>query len=131
MAGPGTLPDRSYEAEVSLIAAQHCVVVFGASDGKMKLPAAVGARGLLGVLQDDPALGSFGKVRKFGISTVIAHGNITRGDWLEVANSSGHVQTLSATDHDVIGCAEMSASDGDKFEAFIQILPLSDINTGS
>ena len=54
MAGPTTVYDVTYKAQVDLSSSQHCVVVHGDSDGTVKLPTAESEGKCAGVLQDAP-----------------------------------------------------------------------------
>ena len=123
MAGPGTGADKTYKAEVSLASSQFAVVVAGAADGGMKLPAAAGEGRILGVLQDYPADEQFGRVRKRDISTVVLAGTVAYGDSLEIANAAGDVRKFSSQANAIVGQSEMAGVSGDQIEAFLNVWP--------
>lgn len=128
MAGPMSVLDVTYKAGENLSSVQYSVVVAGNSNYECKLPSAAGEGKILGVLQNYPASGSAARVRKLGISRVVAADDINYGDELEIANSSGDVQayTLDGSNGRV-GAAEESAVDNDIFTAFICPIDISQL----
>lgn len=120
MAGPMSILDVTYKAGEDLSSSQYAVVVVGTSNYECILPSAAGEGKILGVLQNYPASGSAARVRKLGISKVVAADTIAYGDELEIANSVGDVRKYTQDgDNGRLGMAEESAVDDDVFTAFI------------
>lgn len=120
MAGPMSVLDVTYKAGEDLSSSQYRVVVASTSDYECKLPAGGGVGKILGVLQNYPASGSAARVRKLGISKVVAGGTIVYGAELEIEDAAGRVDTYTIDgDNGRVGIAEESAVEDDVFTAFI------------
>jgi len=133
MAGPYSVLDVTYLADEDLSGSQWCAVVVGTTAEGMVLPAGANAGGFLGILQDRPADGQQGLVRKLGLSWAIAGQRLNRGRALEIANASGHVRTALDGIGSYLGTSEQSADLGDRFLMFIMPLELtgSDVDFSS
>lgn len=128
MAGPMSVLDVTYKAGEDLSSSQYRVVVVGTSDYECKLPSTGGVGKILGVLQNYPASGSAARVRKLGISKVVAGGTIVYGAELEIESSAGDVDTYTQDgDNGRVGTAEEAAVDNDVFTAFICPLDISQL----
>jgi len=119
MAGPIAVLDVTYKAEVALTNYQWSAVVVGTNADEMALPAAANAGQFLGILQDAPAINAQGRVRKLGLSWAIAGKPLSRGDALEIANSSGHLRTATDGIGSYCGAAEEDAELNDRFLMFV------------
>jgi len=127
MAGPMSVLDVTYKAGEDLSSSQYRVVVTGTSDYECKLPGGAGVGKILGVLQNYPASGSAARVRKLGISKVVAAATIVYGAELEV-NATGDVKTYTINSKNGrVGTAEEAAVDDDIFTAFICPLDISQL----
>ena len=128
MAGPMSVLDVTYKAGEDLSSSQYRVVVTGTSDYECKLPGGAGVGKILGVLQNYPASGSAARVRKLGISKVVAAATIVAGAELEIANATGDVRTYTIDgDNGRVGSAEEAAVEDDVFTAFICPLDISQL----
>jgi hypothetical protein len=128
MAGPMSVLDVTYKAGEDLSNSQYRVVVSGTSNYECKLPSGGGVGKILGVLQNYPASGSAARVRKLGISKVVAGGTIVYGAELEIEDAAGRVDTYTQDgDNGRVGSAEESAIEDDIFTAFICPLDISQL----
>lgn len=120
MAGPMSVLDVTYLAQESLASSQYRVVVAGTQDYSCRLPSAAGEGRILGVLQNYPVSGGAARVRKLGISKVVAAATITFGQELEIADAVGDVRGYTQDgDNGRLGVAEEAAVDNDIFTAYI------------
>jgi len=128
MAGPMSVHEVTYLAQQDLSSSQWRVVIAGTVDYSCRLPTAAGVGRILGVLQNKPASGSAARVRKLGISKVIAAGVIAFGDELEVANTAGGVRVYTQDgDNGRLGSAEEAAVSGDIFTAVVMPIDISQL----
>ncbi len=106
-------------------------MVQGANEGGCKKPAAANAKAFLGISQESQSgQNKPVAVRKIGISRAVAAGPIAAGDYINIADATGKVQSCQAAvdaapgvaaQTNVIGQAETAAgADGDVILAFIQ-----------
>jgi len=116
--------DVTYVATGSI--SRYSVVVADSTiDKGCKLPAASGAVAILGVIQEDAlASGDVVRVRKLGVTKVIAGMALSVADQVHIHNSSGRVgKPASWSDGTgVVGQMEDSATaSGDIIDCFLQI----------
>lgn len=117
--------EKSFVCGSVSLATKQFYVVKQDTDGTVILAGANGT-GLVGVLQNKPAVGQAALVRMFGTTKVVASGTITVGAW--VTSASGGTVVATTTDHDVVlgrylGAA--SAASGDIIEVELNIFTLS------
>ncbi len=123
MAGASSVLDKSYTIEDAAGVAQFRAVVQGAAEGGCKKPLAANAKGFLGFTQESQTQNRGVTVRKAGISRAVAAGVISLGDWVNIADNTGKIQSCQAAvdaapgvaaQTNVIGKAESAAgADGD------------------
>ena len=85
-----------------------------------------------GITQEDqPNQNENVSVRKYGISRAYAASAITKGEYVEVADSTGALQAAdlttvpgSATVHNIVGVAESSANAGEVLFVFLSPGPV-------
>lgn len=105
--------------------AKQFYVVKQDTDGTVVLAGANGT-GIVGVLQNKPAIGAAALVRFLGTSKVVCSGTIAVGAW--VTSASGGTVVATTSDHDVVlgrflGVA--AAATGDIIEVELGIFTLS------
>ena len=117
MAGATYVLDKTYKITSVGGVGKYLAVVPGTNDGDCVLP--TGANQLsYGLTQEaQPTQNENVIVRKYGISRAVANSAINKGDYVEVAGTTGNLQTANlttlpatATLHNVLGIAESSAS---------------------
>ena len=117
MAGATYVLDKTYKITNAAGVGRYLAVVPGTNDGECQLP--TGANQLsYGITQEaQPAQNENVIVRKYGITRAVANSAINKGDYVEVAGTTGNLQTANlttlpatATLHHVLGIAESSAS---------------------
>lgn len=117
MAGATYVLDKTYRITSSGGVGRYLAVGIGANDGDCQLPTSA-SQLAYGITQEaQPNQNENVIVRKYGISRAYANSPINKGDYVEVAGSSGYLQTANlttlpatATLHNVVGIAESSAS---------------------
>ena len=131
MAGATYVLDKTYKVTNSGGVTQYRAVVPGANDGECQLP--TGANQLAwGITQEaQPNQNENVTVRKYGISRAYAAGSITKGQYVEVADSTGALKASdlttvpgSAALHNVVGIAESSATAGEVLFVFLSPGPV-------
>jgi hypothetical protein len=131
MAGATYVLDKTYKVIEAAGISKYRAVVPGTNDGECKLP--TGANQLsLGLAQETQAKQNENlTVRKYGISRAYAKGTVTKGDYVEVGDSTGALRKAdlstvpgAATLHHVLGIAETSANDGEIFFVFLSPNPV-------
>jgi hypothetical protein len=121
--------DTTYREEDAGGVLQYRAVVQGANEGGCKKPAAANAGGFLGFTQASAAQNIGVPVRKLGTSRAVAAGVIAAGDYVNIADNVGKVQSCQADvdaapgvakQLNVIGKAETAAgADGDVIQVFV------------
>lgn len=131
MAGATYVLDKTYRITSSGGVGRYLAVTPGANDGDCQLPTAA-SQLAYGITQEaQPNQNENVIVRKYGISRAVANSAINKGDYVEVAGSSGNLQTAnlttlpaSPTMHNIVGIAESSASaSGQIFFVFLSPNP--------
>lgn len=117
--------ERTYVCGSSSLATKQFYGVKQDTDGTIVLAGANGV-GLVGVVQNKPAIGAAATVRHNGTTKVVASGTISVGAW--VTTASGGTVVATTTDKDVvlgryIGTA--AAASGDIIEVLLCIHTLS------
>lgn len=117
--------EKSFVCGSSSLATKQYYVVKQDTDGTMILAGANGT-GIVGVLQNKPAIGAAALVRFAGTSKVVCSGTISVGAW--VTSASGGTVVATTSDHDVVlgrylGTA--AAATGDIIEVELGIFTLS------
>lgn len=122
---------RTYKIEDASGVLQYRAVVQGAAAGAVKKPTAVGAGKIIGITQEEQATQNKSvSVKRSGFSFAVAAGQIAVGDAVEIADTTGKLQSAqakledlseaTAVVHHFVGLAETAAgADGDMFEVFI------------
>ena len=131
MAGATYVLDKTYKVTEAAGITKWRAVVPGTNDGECKLPTAANQLSL-GITQESQAKQNQNvAARKYGISRAYAKGAITKGDYVEVGDTSGALRKAdlstvpgSATLHHVLGIAETSAADGEIFFVFLSPNPM-------
>lgn len=113
--------ERSFVCGSASLATKQYYVVKQDTDGTVILAGANGA-GMVGVVQNKPAVGAAAVVRFAGTTKVVASGTIAVGAW--VTSASGGTVIATTTDKDVVlgrylGTA--AAASGDVIEVLIGI----------
>jgi hypothetical protein len=131
MAGATYVLDKTYKIVTSGGVGQYRAVAPGTNDGECALP---GGSNLLalGITQEAQANQNENvAVRKYGISRAYASGTVTKGDYVEVAGSTGALRKAdlttvpgAATLHHVLGIAETTVTDGEIFFVFLSPNPV-------
>ena len=118
--------DKTYIADGALT--QYAVVLYGATTGHVKAPAAALDRTIAGVVQETAsASGDTVRVRKMGISKVIASEAISVGIAVGINDIEGRVKdpTVWASGDGVVGYADTPASaSGDIIDCWLGIREL-------
>jgi len=117
MAGATYVLDKTYKITAAAGVGRYLAVCIGTNDGDCTLPT-VASQLSYGLTQEaQPTQNENVIVRKYGISRAVANSAINKGDYVEVAGSSGNLQTANlttlpgtATLHNVLGIAESSAT---------------------
>jgi hypothetical protein len=131
VAGATYVLDKTYKVTNSGGVTQYRAVVPGTNDGECKLP--TGANQLAwGITQEaQPNQNENVTVRKYGISRAYAAASITKGAYVEVADSTGALKASdlttvpgSAALHNVVGIAESSATAGEVLFVFLSPGPV-------
>ena len=132
MAGATYVLDKTYKITSANGVGKFLAVVPGTNDGECQLPS--GANQVcFGITQESQSTQNENVVvRKYGISRAVANGVINKGDYVEIAGTSGNLQKadlaslpVTATLHHVIGIAESSAAAlGDIFFVFLSPNPV-------
>lgn len=117
--------ERSFVCGSSSLATKQYYTVKQDTDGTVILGIANGV-GLVGVLQNKPAVGAAALVRFIGTSKVVCSGVISVGAW--VTSTTGGSVIATTTNHDVVlgrflGAA--SSASGDVIEVQLGIFTLS------
>jgi len=132
MAGATYVLDKTYKITSPAGVGKYLAVVPGANDGDCQLPSAA-SQISYGITQEAQTTQSENViVRKYGISRATANGAINKGDYVEVAGSSGYLQTANLTTlpasptlHNILGIAESSATaQGQIFFVFLSPNPV-------
>lgn len=117
MAGATYVLDKTYKITSVGGVGRYLAVVPATNDNDCQLP--TGANQLSYGLTQESQLTQNENVivRKYGISRAVANSPINKGDYVEVAGTTGNLQTanlttlpLIATLHNVLGIAESSAT---------------------
>ena len=131
MAGATYVLDKTYKITNAGGVAQYRAVVPGTNDGECQLP--TGANQLAwGITQEGQSNQNENvTVRKYGISRAYAAGAITKGEYVEVADSTGALQAADLTTvpgsadlHHIVGVAESSANAGEVLFVFLSPGPV-------
>jgi hypothetical protein len=116
MAGPSYVLDKTHTVnQTGGVGKYVCVIADGVTDGSVKLPTAAKQK-IKGVTQEAQLNnGENVVVRKQGITRVQIASAVNDGDLLEVANTSGQVQTATPSVtggnvHYAVGTAESSGT---------------------
>jgi len=131
MAGATYVLDKTYKVTEAAGITKWRAVIPGTNDGECKLPTAANQLSL-GITQESQAKQNQNvAARKYGISRAYAKGAITKGDYVEVGDTSGALRKAdlstvpgSATLHHVLGIAETSAADGEILFVFLSPNPV-------
>jgi hypothetical protein len=131
MAGATYVLDKTYKVIEAAGVGKYRAIVPGTNDGECKLPTAANQLSQ-GITQEAQSKQNQNvTVRKYGISRAYAKGTITRGDYLEIGDSTGALRKAdlatapgAATLHNVLGIAESSAADGEIFFVFLSPNPV-------
>ena len=132
MAGATYVLDKTYKITSVGGVGKYLAVTPGTNDGDCQLP--TGANQLCyGLTQESqPTQNENVIVRKYGISRAVANSPINKGDYVEIAGTTGNLQTANlttlpgtATLHNVLGIAESSAAAlGQIFFVFLSPSPV-------
>jgi len=131
VAGATYVLDKTYKITSAGGVTQYRAVAPGTNDGECQLP--TGANQLAwGITQEDqPNQNENVSVRKYGISRAYAASDISKGEYVEVADATGALQAAdlstvpgSATLHHVVGVAESSATAGEVLFVFLSPGPV-------
>jgi hypothetical protein len=131
VAGATYVLDKTYKVTNAGGVAQYRAVVPGTNDGECQLP--TGANQLAwGITQEAQSNQNENvTVRKYGISRAYAAGAITKGEYVEVADSTGALQAADLTTvpgsaelHHIVGVAESSAIAGEVLFVFLSPGPV-------
>jgi hypothetical protein len=131
MAGATYVLDKTYKVTEAAGITKWRAIIPGTNDGDGKLPTAANQLSL-GITQEAQAKQNQNvAARKYGISRAYAKGAITKGDYVEVGDTSGALRKAdlstvpgAATLHHVLGIAETSAADGEIFFVFLSPNPV-------
>ena len=131
MAGATYVLDKTYKVTEAAGITKWRAIIPGTNDGECKLPTAANQLSL-GITQESQAKQNQNvAARKYGISRAYAKGAITKGDYVEVGDTSGALRKAdlstvpgSATLHHVLGIAETSAADGENLFVFLSPNPV-------
>ena len=131
MAGATYVLDKTYKVTEAAGITKWRAVIPGTNDGECKLPTAANQLSL-GITQEaQPKQNQNVAARKYGISRAYAKGAVTKGDYVEVGDTSGALRKAdlatvpgAATLHHVLGIAEASADDGEIFFVFLSPNPV-------
>jgi len=131
MAGATYVLDKTYKVTEAAGITKWRAIIPGTNDGECKLPTAANQLSL-GITQESQAKQNQNvAARKYGISRAYAKGAITKGDYVEVGDTSGALRKAdlstvpgSATLHHVLGIAETSAADGEILFVFLSPNPV-------
>jgi hypothetical protein len=130
MQGASYLLDRTYTIEDAAGVGQFLAVVQGTNDAGCKKPTAANDKKFKGITQEAQTRQNKGVAcRKQGVSYAVAAGNIAAGDWVNIADATGKLQSCQASvdlapgtaaQINVIGQAESAATNsGDIFLVFL------------
>lgn len=117
MAGATYVLDKTYKVTNAAGVGRYLAVVPGTNDGDCQLP--TGANQFsYGITQEaQPTQNENVIVRKYGITRAVANSAINKGDYLEVAGTTGNLRSAdlatipgTSTVHHILGIAESSAS---------------------
>lgn len=131
MQGASYVLDRSFTIDDGAGVGQFIAVVVGSEDGGCKKPAAANDKQCLGITQESQSRQNKGvSVRMLGVSQAIAAGGISNGDWVNIADNTGKLQSCetavnntpgTAAQTNVVGRALSSATNsGDVFLVMLQ-----------
>lgn len=131
MAGATYVLDKTYKIITSGGVTQYRAVIPGVNDGECQLPTAADQVSL-GITQEGQTLQNENvRVRKYGISRAYAAGTVNKGDYVEVADTTGALRKADlttvpgiATVHNIVGIAESSATVGEVFFVFLSPGPV-------
>jgi len=121
--------DKTYVVEETLGIDKYLAVIPGTSDLQVKLTGAAAAGVVAGITQEAAKNGKPIVCRKMGISRATAAGIIARSAYVELAGSSGKLQSATLTAgtaavHHIVGIAETaSGADGDIFDVLMLNVP--------
>jgi len=130
MAGATYVLDKTYKCEVTAGLGKFVAVMKGTADEQVKLPTSAGIA-CIGITQGTAADGKSVAVRKLGISKAIALNAVTRGQYVEIGDTSGRLQAAvltagSAAVHHIVGMAETTVTTtGDIFLVLLTNNPVS------
>ncbi|MHB8653261.1 MAG: hypothetical protein ACYDA9_05210 [Terriglobia bacterium] len=117
MAGATYVLDKTYKITSVGGVGKYLAVVPGTNDGDCQLPSGANQVSYGLTQESQPTQNENVIVRKYGISRAVANSPINKGDYVEVAGTTGNLQTanlttlpLTATLHNVLGIAESSAA---------------------
>lgn len=117
MAGATYVLDKTYKITSVGGVGKYLAVVPGTNDGDCQLPTAANQVSYGLTQESQPTQNENVIVRKYGISRAVANSAINKGDYVEVAGTTGNLQKAnlttvpaSATVHNVLGIAESSAT---------------------
>ncbi|HEX5411756.1 MAG TPA: hypothetical protein VFZ27_07820 [Terriglobia bacterium] len=131
MAGATYVLDKTYKVISAGGVMQFRAVVPATNDGECKLPTAANQLAW-GITQEaQPSQNESVTVRKYGISRAYAASAINKGNYVEVADTTGALRAAdlttvpgSATLHNVLGIAESSANAGEVLFVFLSPGPV-------
>ena len=123
---PHYILDKAYKITDASGVGANLVVVQGTNAGECAAPAAENAGAILGVTVHSQTLQNQNvSIRKAGIARVVASGAVSVGDPVNVAGTSGKIQTITVDASgkaNCLGFAETAAAaDGDIIEVFISL----------
>ncbi len=117
MAGATYVLDKTYKITAVGGVGRYLAVVPGTNDGDCQLPTGANQVSYGLTQESQPTQNENVIVRKYGITRAVANSPINKGDYVEVAGTTGNLQTanltalpLTATLHHVLGIAESSAA---------------------
>lgn len=117
--------ERSFVCGSASLATKQYYTVKQDTDGTVIVGSANGT-GLVGVLQNKPAIGAAALVRFLGTSKVVCSGTISVGAW--VTSTTGGTVIATTSDHDVVlgrYLGKASSATGDVIEVQLGIFTLS------
>jgi len=131
VAGATYVLDKTYKVTDAGGVTQYRAVVPGTNDGECQLPTAANQLAWGITQEDQPNQNENVGVRKYGISRAYAADTISKGEYVEIADSTGALRAAdlttvpgSATLHNIVGVAESSATEGEVFFVFLSPGPV-------
>lgn len=117
MAGATYVLDKTYKITTVGGVGKFLAVVPGTNDGDCQLPSGANQVSYGLTQESQPTQNENVIVRKYGISRAVANSAINKGDYVEIAGTTGNLQKAnitsvpgSATVHNILGIAESSAT---------------------